>query len=177
MDGKYKQRHDTQWTEAEYTTSKGYKIRVLVLRWENSNPDLFNTQKYCYHVIGTNNREIKPMKWLEFHNGRMGTIEHINKEIKVGLGCEYTPSHKFEKNRGYFILGVLAHNIFQMMKLFYFDEIQKLWTIKTARYYFINVCGKIVKSGRRFYCQIINVTNEIFALFQYCKLKLGQGYC
>ena len=177
MYGAYKERQDTQWAQAEYVVSKGYKIRVLILRWENPSPDLFNTSEYCYHVIGTNNREIDPMEWLEFHNGRMGTIEHINKEIKSGLGCDYTPSHEFEKNRGYFILGVLAHNILQMMKLFYFDGLQRLWTIKTVRYYFINVCGKIVKSGRRFYCQIVNVTNEIFALFRHCKSRLGQCYC
>lgn len=176
MYGAYKERHDTQWAQAEYVVSKGYKIRVLILRWKNPNPDLFNTGEYCYHVIGTNNREIDPMEWLEFHNGRMGTIEAINKEIKNGLGCSYTPSHEFEKNRGYFVLGVLAYNILQMMKLFYFEGVQKLWTIKTVRYYFINVCGKIVKSGRRFYCQIVNVTNEIFALFRHCKSRLGQCY-
>lgn len=177
MYGAYKERYDTQWSEAEYIVSKGYKIRVLILKWKNPNPDLFSTDTYCYHVIGTNNRDIDPMRWLEFHNGRMGTIEGINKEIKTGLGCDYTPSHEFEKNRGYFMLGVLAYNILQMMKLFYFEGIQKLWTIKTVRYYFINVCGKIVKSGRRFYCQIINVTNEIFALFRHCKSRLGQCYC
>lgn len=177
MYGAYKERYDTQWAEEEYVVSKGYKIRVLILRWKNPAPDLFNTDTYCYHVIGTNNRDIDRMEWLEFHNGRMGTIEHINKEIKTGLGCAYTPSHEFEKNRGYFMLGVLAHNILQMMKLFYFDGVQRLWTIKTVRYYFINVCGKIVKSGRRFYCQIVNVPNEIFALFRHCKSRLGQCYC
>ena len=176
MYGAYKERDDTQWTQAEYVVSKGYKIRVLILKWKNRNPDLFNSGEYCYHVIGTNNREIDPMEWLEFHNGRMGTIEHINKEIKSGLGCSYTPSHEFEKNRGYFVMGVLAYNILAMMKLFYFEGLQKLWTIKTVRYYFINVCGKIVKSGRKFYCQIVNVTNEIYALFRYCKSRLGQCY-
>ena len=177
MYGASKERYDTQWTQAQYVVSKGYKIRILILRWKNPDSDLFNTESYCYHVIGTNDWEIDPMEWLKFHNGRMGTIEHINKEIKCGLGCDYTPSHEFEKNRGYFMLGVLAHNILQMMKLFYFDGIQKLWTIKTVRYYFINVCGKIVKSGRKYYCHIINVTNETFALFRHCKSRLGQCYC
>ncbi|VAW11418.1 hypothetical protein MNBD_BACTEROID05-545 [hydrothermal vent metagenome] len=176
MYGESKERHDIQWSQAEYVVSKGYKVRVLILRWKNPSPDLFNTESYCYHVIGTNDWEIDPMKWLEFHNGRMGTIEHINKEIKRGLGCDYTPSHEFEKNRGYFILGVLAHNVLQMMKLFYFDGAQKLWTIKTVRHYFINVCGKIVKSGRKFYCQIVNVPDKIFALFRHCKSRLGQCY-
>lgn len=173
MHGKYQERHDTEWAETQYVVSKGFRIRILILRWKNPDPDLFNASSYCYHVIATNNFEIKPMDWLEVHNGRMGSIEHLNKEIKTGMGCDYTPSHEFEKNRGYFLLGVLAHNMTQIMKLFYLDEKARIWTIKTLRYQFLNVCGKIVKSSRRFYCKIINVTNEIFELFRHCKSRMA----
>jgi len=177
MYGEHKDRHDVQWSEAKYVVSKGYKIRVLILRWKNPNPDLFEAGPYCYHVIGTNNWEIDPMEWLKFNDGRMGTIEHINDELKNGLGCSYTPSHDFEKNRGYFLLGVLAHNISQMMKMFYLGPEALRWKIKTLRYRFINVCGKITKSGRRFYCHIINVTNDIFELFRYCHARLKPCCC
>jgi len=175
MGGAYQDCHDKQWAEAKYVVSKGATIRILILRWKNPDPNLFDRDPYCYHVIGTNDWDIKPMEWLEFHNGRMGTIEKINKEIKTGLGCDYTPSHEFEKNRGYFLLGVMAYNLAQMMKLFYFvGNEARNWMIKTLRYRFINICGKIVKSGRRFYCHVINVTNEVFALFRRCKSRLGQ---
>jgi len=30
----------------------------------------------------------------------------------------------------------------------------------------------IVKTGRRFYCNLMNVTNEVFELFRNCKSKL-----
>ena len=173
MYGRYKEQYDKQWAETTYIVSKGFKIRILVLRWKNPDPDLFDASPYCYHVIATNNKEIEPMEWLETHNGRMGSIEQLNKEIKTGMGCNYTPSHEFEKNRGYFLLGVLAHNMVQIMKLFYMDKSTRNWTIKTIRYQFINVCGKIIKTGRKFYCKIINVTNEIFELFRYCKARLS----
>ncbi len=173
MYGQYKERYDTDWAETTYVVSKGFKIRILILRWKNPDPTLFDASPYCYHVIATNNQKIDPMSWLEIHNARMGSIEHLNKEIKTGMGCDYTPSHDFEKNRGYFLLGVLAHNAVQIMKLFYLGTEARSWTIKTMRYQFINVCGKIVKTGRRFYCKIINVTNEIFELFRYCKARLS----
>ncbi len=172
MYGRYKE-SDRQWAERTYIVSKGFTIRILVMRWKNPDPTLFDASPYCYHVIGTNSQEIEPMDWLEVHNGRMGSIEHLNREIKAGMGCDYTPSHEFEKNRGYFLLGVLARNMVQIMKLFYLGEETRFWTIKTMRYQFINVCGKIVKTGRRFYCKIINVTNEIFELFRYCKARLS----
>lgn len=173
MYGRYQERIDTEWAETSYVASKGFRVRILVLRWENPDPTLFDSSPYCYHVIATNNKDITPMDWLEVHNGRMGTIEQNHKEIKTGLGCDYMPSHEFEKNRGYFLLGVLAHNMCQIMKRFYLTEEAALWTVKTLRYRFINVCGRIVKSGRRFYCKIINVTNDIFELFRRCKSKLA----
>ena len=175
MYGRYADQDDKKWAVTEYVVSKGYRVRILVLRWKNPDPTLFDESPYCYHVIGTNNREIEPMRWLEVHNGRMGSIEQDHKELKSGFGCEYTPSNDFEKNRGYFLLGVLAHNIVQVMKLFYLGLDAVEWTVKTMRYQFINVCGKIVRSGRRFYCRIINVTDEVFARFRRCQIAMASS--
>lgn len=172
MYGRYADRDEKQWAVLEHVVCKGYHVRILVLRWKNPDPTLFDKNEYCYHVIGTNNREIDPMAWLEAHNGRMGTIEHDHKELKTGFGCEYTPSNDFEKNRGYFLLGVLAHNATQVLKLFYLGSDAVQWTIKTARYHFINVCGKIIRSGRKFYCRIINVTDEVFDRFRRCQVAM-----
>ena len=172
MYGRYKDQYDKQWAVREHVVNKGYRVRILILRWKNPDPTLFDQGKYCYHVIGTNNLEIEPMEWLEVHDGRMGTIEHNHKEIKTGFGCDYTPSHNFEKNRGYFLMGVLAHNMVQVMKLFYLGIDAVRWTIKTVRYQFINVCGKIIRSGRRFYCKIINVTQEVFERFKCCQMAM-----
>lgn len=175
MYGRYIERDNTKWAVTEHVVSKGYRVRILVLRWKNPDPTLFDRNPYCYHVIGTNDRQIDPMEWLEVHNGRMGAIEHDHKELKNGFGCGYTPSNDFEKDRGYFLLGVLAHNAAQILKLFYLGAEAAQWTIKTLRYRFINVCGKIIRSGRRYYCRIINVTDDIFSRFKACQLAIGSG--
>lgn len=173
LKGRYEDREDTHWAETTYVVSKGYKIRIMILRWRNPDPTLFDETPYCYHVIATNNWEIDPMDWLEVHNGRMGTIEHCHKELKAGLGCDYTPSHDFEKNRGYFLLGVLAYNMAQILKLFYLGTDAVKWTMKTLRYQFIYICGKIVQSGRRIICKIINVTQEAFERFKTCQVSMA----
>jgi len=175
MYGRYKEQEDKQWAVTEYRVSKGYRVRILILRWKNPDPTLFDKNKYCYHVIGTNDWNIEPMEWLEMHSGRMGTIEQDHKELKNGFGCAYIPSNDFEKSRGYFLLGVLAHNAVQVMKLFYLGSDAVQWVIKTLRYRFINVCGKIIRSGRRYCCRIINVTDEVFARFKACQLAMGSG--
>jgi hypothetical protein len=163
---------DKKWAVSEYETFEGLKIRIMILRWRNPDPDLFESRPYCYHVIGMNNKKIAPMAWIKLHSGRMGTIEYFHKELKRELGCAYNPSHDFEKNRGYFLLGVMAYNMVQIMKLYYFDKEYERMSIKRFRYQFINVCGRIVKTGRRFYCQIINTTNQIYEMYRSCKAKL-----
>lgn len=171
--GEYSKNEGTRWAETKHVMSKGFTVRMLVLRWQNPNPDLFESSLYCYHAIVTNDFEIKAMDWLKVHNGRMGTIEHNHQEIKSELGCAYAPSHEFEKNRGYFLIGILAFNMLAILKRFYMGMSTINWKIKMLRYQFINVCGKIVKSGRRYCCKIINVTDEVFDLYTNCKSKLN----
>lgn len=173
MEDKYAKNEGTKWAETRHQMSKGFTVRMLVLRWENPDPDLFDKSPYCYHAIVTNDVESEPMEWLKKHNGRMGTIEHRHDEIKNGLGGDYAPSHDFEKNRGYFLIGILAYNMVEILKRFYIGMSTIKWKIKTIRYQFIHVCGKIVKSGRRFCCKIINVTDEVFELYKNCKSKLN----
>jgi Transposase DDE domain group 1 len=161
----------TEWAESVYVTNKGSAMRMLVLRWLNPKPDLFEPEKYCYHAIGTNDNEIEAMAWLEFHNGRMNS-ENYNKELKEGLNAGYAPSHDFDTDRFYFLLNVLAYNVLQVMKLFYLGQEARTWTVKTLRHWFIEVCGKIIRTGRKYYCKIINVTDETFALFRQCLSQL-----
>jgi len=172
LTGKYEDRNKTEWAEDVYVTEQGFKLRILVLRWRNPDPDLFEHRPYCYHAIATNNWEIEAMHWLEVHNGRMGTIEQSHRELKSELGSNYNPSHEFEKNRGYFLLGVLAYNMAQVMKLYYLGKDALTMSVKRFRYLFIHVCGSIVKTGRRFYCNLMNVTQKVYELFRNCKSKL-----
>ena len=160
-----------QWAETVYVTNAGNAVRTMVLRWLNPQPDLFKQDKYCYHAIGTNDNEIEAMAWLEFHNGRMNS-ENYNKELKEGLNAGYAPSHDFNADRFYFLLNVLAYNVLQVMKLFYLGQEAKTYTVKTLRNWFIQVCGKIVRTGRKYYCKIINATEETFALFRHCLSQL-----
>jgi len=147
------------------------EMRLLVLRWENPDPTLFDQSKYCYHVIGTNDMEIEALEWLKTHNGRMGS-ENYNKEVKTGFSGDYTPSHDFVKNRNYFLICILAYNATQILKMFYLGENARSWTIKTIRYWFLETCGKFVKHARKIICNIINATEETFELFKICLSRI-----
>jgi len=172
LSGKYEDQVNTQWREDIYVTNKGESMRILILRWPKKEVTLFDKSPYNYHVIGTNDNEVNPMKWLEIHNGRMSS-ENYNKELKNGFNCDYTPSHNYDMNRGYFLMSIIAYNMVQITKLFYLDNKEaRKWTIKTMRYRFINICGKMIKTGRRYICKIINVTELTYDLYRNCKAKL-----
>jgi hypothetical protein len=153
-------------------TQKGpVEIRVMVLRWSNPDPTLFDQSPYRYHVIGTNDKEIKPLDWLDLHNGRSSS-ENGNKEVKTGFSGDYTPSHDFVKNRNYFLMSILAYNLMQVLKMNYLGETAKTWTVKTLRYWFLDTCGKFVRHARKVCCHIINATQETYALFAHCLKQL-----
>jgi hypothetical protein len=162
---------DVEWAETIYAPNEGAAMRMLVLRWPNPDPNLFERSPYCYHAIGTNDNEIEPREWLKVHNGRMNS-ENYNKELKTGLSGDYTPSHDYSLNRNYFLLNIFAYNLAQIMKLFYLGANARKWTLKTLRYRFIYVCGKIIKSGRRYICKIMNVCDETFSMFESCLSRL-----
>lgn len=165
-----KEKKDVEWIETLHVM-KDLTLRMMILRWKNTNPDLFEQNEYRYHAIVTNDFEIEPIAWLSFHNGRMGS-ENYNKELKIGFHNEYAPSNDFTMNRNYFLLGVLAYNMVQWMKLFYMAPAINSWGIKRLRFWFLNTCGKLTTHGRQILCKIINSSEETFGMFRYCMSRL-----
>ena len=89
-------------------------FRLIVLRWPNPQPNLFEADRYCYHAVATNRKEAaSEVIWK--HNGR-GQSENWHKELKIGLGMEQMPCGQFEANAMYFAIGVLAYNLAQLLK-------------------------------------------------------------
>jgi hypothetical protein len=172
---KLEKQPEKEWAEFIYVMVKSKKkkvtMRAMVLRWDNPDPTLFDESPYCYHVIATNDMEIDPMDWLDTHNGRMNS-ENFNKEIKTGFSCDYTPSNDFNKSCNYFLVGLMAYNMVQIMQLFYLGVEAQSWTIKTLRYWFVYTCGKLTKHARQIACNIINSTDLTFNLFENCLSKL-----
>ena len=59
-------------------------FRLIVLRWPNPQPNLFEAERYCYHAVATNRGEAAvELVWK--HNQR-GESENWHKELKVGWG-------------------------------------------------------------------------------------------
>jgi hypothetical protein len=77
-------------------------FRLIVLRWPNPQPNLFEASSYCYHAAATN-REEPACQVIWKHHGR-GQSENWHKELKSGMGMEQMPCGQFDANAMYFAI-------------------------------------------------------------------------
>ena len=127
-------------------------FRLIVLRWPNPQPSLFEADRYYYHAVATNRREAaSEVVWK--HN-RRGRSENWHKELKGGFGMEQMPCGEFEANALYFAVGVLAYNLGERLKRQALPEAYRTATVATLRWKLYRLAGKLVRHARRWVLQI-----------------------
>lgn len=127
-------------------------FRLIVLRWPNPQPSLFEADRYCYHAVATN-REESASAVIWKHNGR-GNSENWHKELKNGMGMEQMPCGQFAANAMYFAIGVLAYNLAQLLKRQVLPVAYRTATVATLRWKFYRLAGKLVRHARGWKLQI-----------------------
>ena len=127
-------------------------FRLIVLRWPNPQPSLFEADRYCYHAVAANREEAaSAVIWK--HNGR-GNSENWHKELKSGLGMEQMPCGQFKANAMYFAIGVLAYNLAQLLKRQVLPVAYRTATVATLRWKVYRLAGKLVRHARGWMLQI-----------------------
>jgi hypothetical protein len=123
-------------------------LRLVVQRWRNPQPSLFEPQGWYYHVIATNRDDLSAEEVVRFHNQR-GQAENEIKELKIGFGMEQMTSGEFAANALWFALGVLVYNLTQAQKLLFWDPDWRPKTVATLRWQLIQTAGRLVRHGRQ----------------------------
>jgi hypothetical protein len=127
-------------------------FRLIVLRWSNPQPNLFEASRYGYHAVATNREEAaEQVIWK--HNPR-GQCENWHKELKLGLGMEQMPCGQLEANALYFAIGVLAYNLAELLKRQVLPEPYRTATLATLRWKLYRLAGKLVRHARRWILQV-----------------------
>jgi hypothetical protein len=140
--------HTMQGTEQAF--------RLIVLRWPNPQPNLFEASAWCYHAVATN-REESASDVIWKHNGR-GQGENWHKELKIGMGMEQMPCGQFEANAMYFAIGVLAYNLAHVLKRRVLPESYGTATVATLRWKLYRLAGKLVRHAR---CWVLRLKADL----------------
>lgn len=129
-------------------------FRFVALRYEQPQQpaeeveqyQLFATSKYTYRVFVTSMKEPIDLV-VAFYNGRAGA-ENLIKEANNDAGLAAHPSGRFDMNRNYFQMVMLAYNLNCWLMLFNREEQEQVeslrhTTLATARLRFLFVAAKI----------------------------------
>ena len=143
-------------------------FRLIVLRWLNPQPSLFEAERHCYHAVASN-REESAAEVIWKHNGR-GQSENWHKEVKLGMGMEQMPCGQLEANAMYFGIGVLAYNLAQLLKRQVLPEAYRTATLATLRWKVYRLAGKLVRHARGLILQI-KADTEKWRLLQSARLR------
>lgn len=159
---------DREYAEFVHSTNKtDHSFRIIVQRWLNRQVDLFKeTETYCYHGIATNYlaEEKNAVEIIRWHNGRSNS-ENYNKELKLGFSLKHVPCGDFNGNAVWFGLVILAYNLFIASKIFLFPASWRQKTIRTIRYEFIRMAGKVMIRSRQMVLRICSTLRETFDLY------------
>ena len=143
-------------------------FRLIVLRWLNPQPNLFESERYGYHAVASN-REESAAEVIWKHNGR-GQSENWHKEVKIGLGMEQMPCGQFKANALYFAIGVLAYNLAELLKRRVLPASYRTATVATLRWKVYRLAGKLVRHARGLILQI-KAETEKWLLLESARLQ------
>jgi len=142
---------------------------MIVKRTVVKNPDLFDSEKYSYHLVATNRLEENPQTILHWYCQRGEHSENRLKELKNGFSQEHMPCGTQAANAVFFRIGALAYNLFILFKQ---KILGKRWIksqIQSIRLHIYNLPGKIVTAERKVTLQI---PEDVFALLQEIRQKI-----
>jgi hypothetical protein len=144
---------DREVAESVHAMNRGKgAFRLVVVRWRDRQGDLFH-DTYHYHCIATNMIEERAEEVVWRYHSRAQIENHI-KEIKAGFGMQWMPSGEFCANAVHFGIGIMTYNLFIAQKLLVMPEQWQTKTIKSIRWFLVEVGGKLIVHGRRMVLKI-----------------------
>ena len=145
-------------------------FRLIVLRWVNPQPELFEPSPYCYHAVASNRPETESAsEVIRKHNGR-GESENWHKELKVGYAMEQMPCGETAANAVYFAIGVLTYNLGVLLKQDLLPAEYRRSKVATLRWQIYRLAGKLVYHGRQWTLKI-KTDGEKLAMLMAVRLR------
>jgi hypothetical protein len=141
---------DYQFAETNHALIHSREAFRLVIKRSHRRyqSDLFEGENH-YWIIATNipQEEKDAQAIIHFHEQR-GLFEKMIGELKHHYGLDHLPCGQFSANSLYFTIGMLAFTLVQLLKRHYFGDEWKNRSVKSLRYYWLNLPSRIVSHAR-----------------------------
>lgn len=139
---------DREVAETVHSTNKGQAaFRLIILRWRESQGDLFATTSHD-HCLATTMLEETPEAVVWRYNERAHIENHI-KELTGGFGMDRLPRGDFAANAVPFAIGIMTDTLFRAQRLLTMPADWGTKTIKSIRWCLIEIGGKLITHGRQ----------------------------
>lgn len=149
-------------------------FRLIVVRWKNPQPSLFEADAYCYHAVASNREESESSREVLWRHNQGGESENWHKELKVEFGMEQMPCGQREANAVFFAMGVLAYNLSLVLKAQLLPTEYRHASVATLRWKLYRLAGKLVRHARAWVLKI-KTDWEKLALLLAVRRKCYQG--
>ena len=123
-----------------------------------------------YTVIASN-REESAEETVAWYNKRGDTSENRIKELKIGFAMERMPCGEQTANAVFFRIGVIAYNLFVLMKMIALPADWAQHQVQTVRWRFFHTAGKVVSHAGSL---ILKVGEWMFSLFEEVRVRCKQ---
>ena len=120
-------------------------FRLIVVRWKNPQPSLFQADAYCYHAVASNRDESESASEVLWRHNQRGESENWHKELKLEFGMEQMPCGQLEANAVFFGTGVLAYNLSLVLKAQLLPAEYRRVSVATLRWRLYRLAGKLIR--------------------------------
>jgi len=103
---------------------------------------------WSYRALVTNLERSNPEVILKRHR-RHANVENGIKELKSGFSLSVMPCLAYRANRAWFHLGLIANNLFSVLKILFLPAKWAAHRIKTVRWRLLHIGGMLVHHARR----------------------------
>jgi len=86
---------------------------------------------------------------IHWHRARCGKSEQAHDILKNEFGGSHVPSHLFGVNAAWWNIAVLTMNVCNVIKRYFLPLGYELYRMKTLRYVFFTLVGKVITHARR----------------------------
>jgi hypothetical protein len=139
-------------------------FRLVVVRWPNPQPSLFEADAYCYHAVISNRDEAESASEVLWLHNQRGESENWHKELKLEFGMEQMPCGQLEANAVFFAIGVLAYNLGLVLKAQLLPAEYRHASVATLRWKLYRLAGKLVRHSRAWVLKVKTESEKLALL-------------